>query len=416
MAKIKLTIVNENAEAKVVEGCLAHGAVGVAIDVSVSGDIWAGVPYKVVCVCNGIAKAALVINGVATVPHECLIGGYVLNIGIDSGNQPGPLRIPTILASCGYVLRSTASVDAGESVPPTPDIYAQILEAIESGKIKGDDGYSPTVGVMTIDGGHRVTITDKQGEHSFDVMDGHDGDDYVLTDADKQQIASMISAYDDSEINEALSKKYEKPESGIPATDLAAGVIPEKLPVPNKLTFTGAATGEFDGSEPVTINIPSGGGGGGTWETLIDTTLTEVTDIVSVNVDSKIDKLMITMRLVPEDGNIGSKQIRTRFYLKSGESFPIDYPITWNMTRGHMFVYDIYPSYILSQAAINATNLDNPYGGGSASFQMFSKLSPPNFVNLYDSAVDRITFAGLNAENGARMGIGTKLIIAVRRR
>ena len=41
----------------------------------------------------------------------------------------------------------------------------------------GDDGYSPTVTIETITGGHRVTITDKDHStgQSFDVMDGEDG-------------------------------------------------------------------------------------------------------------------------------------------------------------------------------------------------------------------------------------------------
>lgn len=39
--------------------------------------------------------------------------------------------------------------------------------------------------------------------------------------------------------------------------------IPTKLPNPNPLTFTGAVTGNYDGSEPLTVEIPSGGGGGG---------------------------------------------------------------------------------------------------------------------------------------------------------
>ena len=34
----------------------------------------------------------------------------------------------------------------------------------------------------------------------------------------------------------------------------------EKLANPNALTFTGAVTGSYDGSEPLTVNIPSGGG------------------------------------------------------------------------------------------------------------------------------------------------------------
>lgn len=37
---------------------------------------------------------------------------------------------------------------------------------------KGLDGYSPTVVITPIPGGHRVTITDKDGPHEFDVLDG----------------------------------------------------------------------------------------------------------------------------------------------------------------------------------------------------------------------------------------------------
>lgn len=51
---------------------------------------------------------------------------------------------------------------------------------------------------------------------------------------------------------------------GAVTTDkMAAGVIPTKLPNPQKLTFSGAVTGEYDGSQAVNIDIPAGGGGGG---------------------------------------------------------------------------------------------------------------------------------------------------------
>ena len=39
--------------------------------------------------------------------------------------------------------------------------------------------------------------------------------------------------------------------------------IPAALPNPKALTFTGAVTGSYDGSEAVTVEIPSGGGGSG---------------------------------------------------------------------------------------------------------------------------------------------------------
>lgn len=52
-------------------------------------------------------------------------------------------------------------------------------------------------------------------------------------------------------------------DGAVTGDKMAAGVIPTKLPNPQKLTFTGAVTGEYDGSQAVNINIPTGGGGGG---------------------------------------------------------------------------------------------------------------------------------------------------------
>ena len=127
----------------------------------------------------------------------------------------------------------------GIPADPTPDVYAQLMELLnkDSGiwypavddagnmswtrsmsetepqpvNIKGqkgdagangadgNDGISPTVSVSAITGGNRVTITDAEGAKTFDVMDGAqgasgaDGKDYVLTDADKQEIAKTAA-------------------------------------------------------------------------------------------------------------------------------------------------------------------------------------------------------------------------------
>lgn len=54
--------------------------------------------------------------------------------------------------------------------------------------------------------------------------------------------------------------------------------IPDKLPNPNALTFTGAVTGSYDGSAPLEVAIPSGGGGGGSgekWVKIADYTWTD---------------------------------------------------------------------------------------------------------------------------------------------
>lgn len=41
--------------------------------------------------------------------------------------------------------------------------------------LKGTDGVSPTVTVTTIENGNKIDITDKDGSHSFNVMNGVDG-------------------------------------------------------------------------------------------------------------------------------------------------------------------------------------------------------------------------------------------------
>ena len=107
----------------------------------------------------------------------------------------------------------------------------------------GEDGFSPTVTVEAVIGGHTVTITDAEGDHPFNVMDGAgnvssvngetgvivlDGNDINLDDtaATPEKITTAVS-----NLNRALTnldeEKYEKPSGGIPASDLADGVIPE---------------------------------------------------------------------------------------------------------------------------------------------------------------------------------------------
>lgn len=75
-------------------------------------------------------------------------------------------------------------------------------------------------------------------------------------------------------------------QGGASAGDIAKAVeeymtenpieIPETLPNPHKLTLTGAVQAEYDGSEDVTVEIPTSGvSGEEVWETLADVTLEE---------------------------------------------------------------------------------------------------------------------------------------------
>lgn len=150
----------------------------------------------------------------------------------------------------------------------------------------GADGITPTIGY---NGNWYLGDTDtgkpSRGEPGQNGADGKDGapgaagadghtpvkgTDY-FTEADKQEIAES-----------------------------AAGMvsIPDKLPNPNALTFTGAVTGTYDGSAGVTVNIPSGGGGGSSGgsgkaksQILIDQEITELTASLSVTLEHDFHNL-----------------------------------------------------------------------------------------------------------------------------
>lgn len=108
--------------------------------------------------------------------------------------------------------------DAGEYV--STDIKAAGTD--------GTDGVSPTVTIVDIAGGHRITITDEDHPtgQSFDVLDGQGGgggtSDYTgLTN--KPQINGHTLSGNQSATDLGLGT-YSKPASGIPKTDLASDV------------------------------------------------------------------------------------------------------------------------------------------------------------------------------------------------
>ena len=63
--------------------------------------------------------------------------------------------------------------------------------------------------------------------------------------------------------------------------------MPTTLPNPNALNFTGAVTGSYDGSKPLTVNIPSGAGGDSPWRLITDLTLEE--DVASFEITADDD-------------------------------------------------------------------------------------------------------------------------------
>lgn len=92
--------------------------------------------------------------------------------------------------------------------------------------VNGIDGVSPTIVVSRFVDGHRVTITDVNGEHSFDVMDGEDGESGITTETDptipawaKEEhkpsyTASEVGAVTEARVLELITKQLGDIENG----------------------------------------------------------------------------------------------------------------------------------------------------------------------------------------------------------
>lgn len=70
-----------------------------------------------------------------------------------------------------FPCRFSILCDGGVEPDPTPDVYNQIMEAIEDIP-KGDDGFSPTVNVFSDNTGNLIVITDANGSKTARVENG----------------------------------------------------------------------------------------------------------------------------------------------------------------------------------------------------------------------------------------------------
>lgn len=114
-----------------------------------------------------------------------------------------------------------------------------------------------------------VKATDESGKPTeFEATDQGGG---VSDEKIAEAVGTYMEAHPIDETDPTVpdwAKQPKKPSY----TAEEVGALPNTtttLPNPNALTFTGAATGSYDGSSPIEINIPEGGGTGVT----VDTTL-----------------------------------------------------------------------------------------------------------------------------------------------
>ena len=194
-------------------------------------------------------------------------------------------------------------------------------------------------------------------------------------------------------VNDLVTNVSNKPLSAAQGVALKALIdaitIPTALPNPNALTFTGAATGSYDGSEPLTVDIPSGGGSSGgagkaKTQKLINITFTEPTASLTVTLEHNFHKLFLVWycggngaaRLVDADGKAVSGDIRilldTTSYSWSERTIgQLNSDKTAWQTSAHLIEYTADLSTLLSAIEITIKtgtggSILNRFGGTNA--------------------------------------------------
>ena len=310
MTSIKLIVTGASARAEV-DGLLTSGMVGIPVTIVCDG-AWDGLTKSMVCRAGHIVKTILNVGGTATVAHECMVTNQTLFIGIEGRNADGTLVIPTIWARCGLISPG-ATTDADPSADPTLPVWAQIQRDIgnlddlnteakdnlvaaineamtkgggevdpeavrqivetyleENPPAQGDDGKSAYE--IAVANGFRgteaewlVSLEGPRGEKGDTGATGPKGD---TGDTGATGPAGPSGSNGKSAYQYAVDGGYTGTEAEFAAK--LAEEMPTTLPNPNALTFTGAVTGSYDGSAPVNVEIPSGGGGSagtsGQWE------------------------------------------------------------------------------------------------------------------------------------------------------
>lgn len=189
---------------------------------------------------------------------------------------------------------------------------------------------------------------------------------------DKVSVADIVDNLTTNVANKPLSAAQ-----GVALKALIDSItVPDKLPNPNALTFTGAVTGIYDGSAPLSVEIPSGGGGSGGavgWKLIRTINIVSGTSSYSFNTDNngnafKIKNFLILIDAYPANGYL---EIKPNGYLSFLQK-PFgkqNYPFSFMMKRA------TDGRYILENSNTSNSIFERTISGEYASFGEFTSFA-----------------------------------------
>lgn len=303
----------------------------------------------------------------------------------------------------------------------------------------GADGYSPAASVEQSTDGAKITITDKSGtteavvkngkdgangrdgadgQPGRDGTDGAPGRDGVDGQPGKDGTDGITPTIGDNGNWFLGATDTGKPSRGATGAQGPAGIdgktayqyavdggytgteeefaakmaqeMPTTLPNPNALTFTGAVTGSYDGSEPLSVEIPSGGGGSGeaiSWRLIRTINIVSGTSSYSFNTDNngnafKVKNFLILIDTYTAGGYLEIKPNSNFSFMQIAEG-KINYPFSFMMKRATDGRYILEDS--LTNNSIFERKISKEYSsfGEFTSFAFWFAGAPTSDTTMY---------------------------------
>lgn len=244
---------------------------------------------------TGTQCAIPVINDTSCV----YIGVYAGNLSTTTG-----VRVPTQKSIlCGSPVHNE----------PDPDVYNQILALLESMEGVSEEEIAAAVEKYLTENplGGVTSVNDKTGTVTLGASDV--GAIPVPETATVGQTI-VVTAVDES------GKPTEWKAADMPSG--GAVDIPTELPNPYALTFTGAVTASYDGSEAVTVEIPSGGGSSGesAFRLINTVNITEEVSTITIDKDSDGNAFEISEVLIYFDATTYATASGTFYFRPLGKA------------------------------------------------------------------------------------------------
>ena len=117
---------------------LTAGMVGAVVEFRFDDD-WKGLAKTAVFRAGDVTKDAIVKDSVSKIPHEVLIPGVPLEIGVYGTKDDGDIVIPTVWAKTNLV-RDGVDPSGDEGADPSLPFWAELQEQLEKGELKGEKG------------------------------------------------------------------------------------------------------------------------------------------------------------------------------------------------------------------------------------------------------------------------------------